>query len=228
MSTYTQTDPCTNLILDFIAGPESGGNYNAYYGNSGSTIPFITYSLARVYAFQATMRGGSTAVLRYQFLNKTLEGLQKKLNLPNSAICTPELQDRLAVELLIECKYPAWWKGQLPNDEFASRISEKWSSLPDPMNGGKSHYDGDSMGNRALVTLSAVYAMLNKARSLQAVPIPTVTDIQRLGEVAAGCTIYGDETIGLGSRLGLQRVIEVGAGVKIYGAELGAIAAKTR
>ena len=58
MSTYASSDRCTDIILDFIRGIEASGNYNAYFGAPGSTIPLSTYSLDQVYAFQRAMTGG--------------------------------------------------------------------------------------------------------------------------------------------------------------------------
>lgn len=185
MSTYRDKDNCTDIILDFIAGGvwgdklgnpigESNGNYNAYFGHVTGPYDFGAYSLDRVYAFQAGMLRRdrrSTAIGRYQFLRRTLQLLQKKHDLPGSTLFTPELQDRLAVDLLIGRGYPAWWRGSLSDAEFAHGLALEWASLPDPRNYGKSAYDGDSAGNHASVSLNKlgpdndVYDMLKRARA---------------------------------------------------------------
>ena len=175
---YRQTDPCTDIILDFIAGGlwgdvlgnpigESDGNYNAYFGHVKSNKDFSTYTLDLIYVFQTVMLSRdprSTAIGRYQFLRRTLKALQTKHDLPYSTRFTPELQDRWAVDLLVGRGYKAWWRGALTDEEFAHMLSMEWASLPDPLNGGRSHYDGDSAGNHASTTLDSVFNMLALAR----------------------------------------------------------------
>lgn len=176
---YRITDPCTDIILDFIAGGlwgdrlgnrigESNGNYNAYFGHIKSKRDFSTYRLDRIYNFQAQMLRNdprSTAIGRYQFLRRTLKALQAKHDLPSSTLFTPELQDRWAVDLLVGRGYRAWWRGAITDAEFARMLSMEWASLPDPLNGGRSHYDGDRAGNHASTTLESVYGMLELARA---------------------------------------------------------------
>lgn len=82
------------------------------------------------------------------------------------------MQDNLALRLLNGRGYGAWRAGTINDVEFAHRLSMEWASLPDPVNGGKSHYDGDSAGNHASCTLDAVYAMLKAAKAGGAVPHP--------------------------------------------------------
>lgn len=179
MSTYAGTDDCTDIILDFIAGGywgdelgnpvgESDGNYCAYFGHVESTVDLCAMSLAEIYRFQDSMLEEdprSTAIGRYQFLKGTLQGLQGEL--PASTLFTEELQDQFAVELLVRRGYSDWWRGDLSDEDFAHALSYEWASLPDPQNGGKSHYDGDSAGNHASTTLECVYEMLRRAGAEQ-------------------------------------------------------------
>lgn len=179
MSSFAGKDNCTDIILDFIAGGlwgdrlgnpvgESDGNYNAYFGHITGPYNFATYTLDRIYQFQAEMLvrdRRSTAIGRYQFLRRTLQALQAKRGLPGSTLFTHELQDRLAVDLLIGRGYPAWWRGSLTDAEFAHGLALEWASLPDPRNYGKSAYDGDSAGNHASTRMANVYAMLRRARA---------------------------------------------------------------
>lgn len=178
MSTFAGKDKCTDIILDFIAGGiwgdllgnpigESDGNYNAYFGHITGPYNFATYTLTQIYNFQAIMLRNdsrSTAIGRYQFLRRTLQALQTKQKLPNSTLFTPELQDKLAVDLLVGRGYKAWWRGSLDDEEFAHMLSMEWASLPDPFNAGRSHYDGDRVGNHASTSLKNVYNMLKRAR----------------------------------------------------------------
>jgi hypothetical protein len=176
MSTYAGTDGCTDILLDFISGGywgdqlgnpvgESNGNYLAYYGHVDSTKDLCSMMLWEIYQFQDNMPLGSTAIGRYQFLKGTLQGLQRQNELPSTELFTEELQDRLAVDLLVGRGYRDWWRGELSDEEFAHNISMEWACLPDPENGGKSHYDGDDIGNHASTTLDCVYEMLRRARA---------------------------------------------------------------
>jgi muramidase (phage lysozyme) len=177
MSSYAGKDDCTDIILDFIAGGvwgdklgnpvgESDGNYNAYFGHAHSAVDLSTKNLAEIYAFQAGMLNHdprSTAIGRYQFLRGTLKGLQGKHGMPDTALFTPAVQDEFAVDLMVGRGYKLWWRGKLDHVGFAHLLSCEWASLPDPENGGRSHYDGDSAGNHASTTLQHVYAMMNQA-----------------------------------------------------------------
>lgn len=207
MSTLRDTDKCTDTILDFIAGGvpgnpmgESKGNYNAKIGRINATDDLSQYTLDQIYEMQAAFirpnppdSGGrpkpwpSTAIMRYQFLKKTLQGLAAARKLPGSTKVTPHLQDVFGVDLLNRRGYADWRKGVINDDEFLHRLSCEWASLPDPKNGGKSHYDGDAAGNHASTTLAACRAMLAEARSAligAAVQLPPVTEGADLGELA--------------------------------------------
>ena len=174
MSTYAGKDGCTNTILDFIAGGvplnpsgEADGNYNAVIGNVHATQDLAALTELRIYVLMDKLKQHepSTAVGRYQFIYATLVSLSKARGLAPSTLFTHELQDQLAVDLLRGRGYASWWRGAMHNAEFAYGMSCEWASLPDPENGGKSHYDHVGP-NHASTPLSNVYTMLNAARLL--------------------------------------------------------------
>lgn len=168
MSTLKGTDPATDLLLDFIADRESAGHYNAVIGNARSTDDLSALTITGIYAKQAALLAlgrPSTAVGRYQIIRDTLRGLQASERLDGSERFTPEMQDRLAVALLVRRGYSDWWRGSLDDLNFAHQLSLEWASLPDPLNGGKSHYDGVG-ANHAGYTLPEVYGTLARVRSL--------------------------------------------------------------
>ena len=172
VSTYVNKDACTDIILDMLAEHESAGNYNAVIGNAHAADDLSKYTLTEIYGLMGRLLADgqpSSAIGRYQIIRKTLQGLQGKLNLPASTPFTRELQDRLAVELMIGRGYSAWWRGAMSNEDFAHGLSCEWASLPDPQAGGKSHYDGVGP-NHAGTTLEHVYATLDKARAAMAPP----------------------------------------------------------
>jgi hypothetical protein len=184
MSTYRGKDPATDLLLDFIAGGvpgnlegEAGGNYGAYFGHVHSKVDFSSMTLNEVYDFQARMLqddSRSTALGRYQFLRGTLQGLQVAHKLPGNTKLTNELQDRFGVSLMVRRGFSRWWLEQISDDDLANGFSMEWASLPDPQNGGKSHYDNDSAGNHASTSLANFMAVIAKAKTLRTQqPTPT-------------------------------------------------------
>ena len=93
-------------LLDFIAGPESAGNYNAFYGNSqNQSVNLTGMTLGQVQNFQSDLarRTGSSAAGRYQIIQGTLRGLMHEHNLSPDTLFTPELQDRMAISLMEGC-----------------------------------------------------------------------------------------------------------------------------
>lgn len=168
MSTFKATDPCTDIILDFIAAGESGGNYDAVIGDAKSAIGLNLMTLSQIYTLQAQLQTHepSTAIGRYQFIRDTLQGLVKARGVPTGTMFTNELQDQLALDLLNSaCAYKGWRAGTTSDATFEHLLSCQWASLPDPQHGGRSHYDGDSAGNHASTTLAAVGVMLGRARA---------------------------------------------------------------
>jgi conjugal transfer mating pair stabilization protein TraG len=170
MSTFKGKDDCTDMILDQLIAPtESGGNYNAVIGNARASDDLSVLPLGQIYDLMAQLvaRGEpSSAIGRYQIIRATLENLQDELNLPDSTLFTPVLQDGLAVQLMVGRGYRSWWRDQINDATFAHGLSCEWASLPDPRAGGKSHYDGVGP-NHAGQTLAYVYGVLKAARTVR-------------------------------------------------------------
>jgi len=183
MSTYKGVDDCTDIILDFIAGGvpgnpsgESDGNYNAVIGDAGASDDLGAKTITDIYALMdARLAAGmpSTAIGRYQIIRATLKASLAALSLGGDVRFTPELQDHLGLKLMVGRGYSSWFKGTMTDEDFAHGLSLEWASLPDPGNGGKSHYDGVGP-NHASTTLAVVYAMLAKARAARAAPAAPV------------------------------------------------------
>lgn len=174
MSTLRIVDPCADVILDFIAKYESAGNYNAVIGNAQSTDDLSALTISDIYLLQSRLLAAgrpSTAVGRYQIIRKTLQSLVAAGKAANSDKFTPPVQDALGLALLVFRGYQLWRKGIIGDAEFAHRLSMEWAALPDPDNGGKSHYDGVGP-NHAGTTLASVYAMLASARAAAEPPSP--------------------------------------------------------
>ncbi|WP_312529911.1 hypothetical protein [Paracoccus sp. (in: a-proteobacteria)] len=105
-------------ILELIAQRESGGDYNATLDNgrwTGGARNLVNMTLKEILALQSSMRTpenralygngqGSSALGRYQIVGTTLEGLIKDLGLTGNELFSPEMQDRLAEQLLRQIK----------------------------------------------------------------------------------------------------------------------------
>lgn len=145
-------DPQVARILDFVAGPESRGNYNAVYSQADRNVDLGTETLDTIIASGGyrTRTYGSSAIGRYQFMKATLQDLKKSMGLSGGEKFTPELQDRMAIALLERRGLTKWRAGEMTLEEFANNLAKEWASLPN-MQTGRSHYAGDGM-NKSLVT----------------------------------------------------------------------------
>lgn len=100
-------------ILDLIASVESRGDYNATLDNGRWTNGpqnLVAMTLNEVRALQAQMRtpenralygdgAGSSALGRYQIVGNTLDSLIKSMGLTGNELFSPEMQDRMAMQL---------------------------------------------------------------------------------------------------------------------------------
>lgn len=190
-------NPQAAHILDFVAGPESGGNYNAYYGHAGSTKDLSGMTLDQIAQFQHDLvhvdHLPSSATGRYQFMPKTLfggidpetgqfaPGLKQQMGLTGSERFTPELQDTLALQLLKNRGLEQWQKGTLSDQGFMNNLAHEWASLPN-VSTGRSQYDKDGL-NKSLVTVPQVGKMIEEARGLKAGDAPTEGHFQGGGGI---------------------------------------------
>ncbi|KQP81768.1 hypothetical protein ASF60_22185 [Methylobacterium sp. Leaf113] len=106
----------------------------------------------------------SSATGRYQFMKKTLRGLKQEMGLSGTERFSPELQDRMALQLLNRRGYSEWQAGRITDAQFANRLALEWASLPNitAQNGrpaGVSAYTGDGL-NKSLVSPASVLAAL--------------------------------------------------------------------
>lgn len=161
-------NPQAAHILDFVSGPESGGNYNAYYGHANSTKDLSGMTLNQVLTFQHNLVHvdglASSATGRYQFMPATLTNLMKQMDLTGNERFTPEMQDNLALQLLKNRGLEQWQQGKLSDATFMNNLAFEWASLPNPHT-GRSQYAGDGL-NKSLVTPAQVSTMLGGAKSL--------------------------------------------------------------
>lgn len=180
-------NPQAAHILDFVAGPESGGNYNAYYGHANSTHDLSGMTLSQVLDFQQRLitvdKLPSSAVGRYQFMPATLQTLMKQLHLSGSERFTPELQDQLALQLLKNRGLVQWQSGKMSDAQFMNNLAYEWASLPNPST-GRSQYDGGAGGNRALVTPRQFNDAVTTAKGMSAAVAERIANSPESDEAA--------------------------------------------
>ena len=167
-------------ILDFISSGE-GGYGASNRGTKGSTIVgselgmttrggknLTEMTLGEIMRFQAIKDPDNPdrlfAVGAYQFIPSTLKSAMESAGLSKDTVFTPDVQDRLGIELLIGSKRPklaAYIKGESNDIEAAmTDFAKEWASAPDPKT-GKSRYGS---GNKAKHSVAETRQALQRAR----------------------------------------------------------------
>jgi hypothetical protein len=152
-------------VLDLVAGPESRGNYNAWYRHADQNeVQLADLTVGEVRALQRRLvrRNGGSAVGRYQIIDDTLDGLIVRMGLSGKERFTPALQDRMAMHLAREAGLEAWLAGALSDERFAARLARVWAGLPGD-HSNRSVYAG-IQGNRATITWPSLVASLRHIR----------------------------------------------------------------
>jgi muramidase (phage lysozyme) len=146
-------------ILDLIGRAESGGNYNILVG--GKTNADLTnMTIAQVLDYQSNMRAQgheTTAVGKYQILQKTLQGLLKQGVVSPNETFSPSTQDKLAIALLNQRGWPNYQSGKITADQMADAIAKEWAGFP--LANGQSAYQGVG-SNKATVGRQEVLTAL--------------------------------------------------------------------
>jgi hypothetical protein len=156
----------TSAVLDLVAGPESRGNYNAWYRSAHQqevALAALTVSEVRALQRRLVRRSGGSAIGRYQIIGATLDGLIARLGLTGNERFTPALQDRMAMQLAHEAGLEAWLAGALDDERFAANLARVWAGLPSDQQ-GRSFYDG-IQGNRATIGWRTLVASLRDIRA---------------------------------------------------------------
>lgn len=163
-------------LLDLIAQPESGGNYNAIWGDASSKDPLLVeMSLDAILAWQrkriATI--GKSACGRYQYIRRTLKGLIKRHKIDRSRLYDEAMQDELAMHSLRARGLTAFLAGDGTAEDFANCLAMEWAGLPvvSMVQGayrwvkpGMSYYAGDGL-NKAHIGVDEVLNVLRGLRS---------------------------------------------------------------
>jgi muramidase (phage lysozyme) len=166
-------------LLDFIAKPESGGDYNIVWGSIKAKDkppkPLVNMTIGEVLAWQDKIDPYymSEASGKYQILEDTLRGLYKEAGMTTSDLFDEDGQDKLAVALLNRRGLQAYLKDVISAEKFADNLSKEWASLPCIFKDrkgrpatGQSYYAGDGL-NKSHVSIKE---LLNAVKSIKSVP----------------------------------------------------------
>ena len=137
--------------------------YNQVYG-ANRTIPLERMTLDQALAWQKreiSAGTDSSAIGRYQFINKTLKSLKSDMGLSGNEVMDKKLQDRMAVQLLKRRGFEQYAKGKLSKEQFANNLAKEFASLPvaSGRKKGRSYYADDGL-NKSLVSVSDIMRYL--------------------------------------------------------------------
>ncbi len=138
--------------------------YGAYVDDKSKPITSMT--LSEVLQTQRKMlrnkknRWNSSAVGKYQITRRTLKDLMKKLKLKGNELFTPELQDKMAIELLKRRGLEKFENGKISLKDFHNRISKEWASV------ARHGSDKGSYGQHVGTDSEALASVLSEIRNV--------------------------------------------------------------
>jgi hypothetical protein len=155
-------------LLNLIAQAESqgSGGYNAYnrgtIGNrvlpANERIDFSTMRISELQRRQSLPIDNPERIFaagRYQIIPSTLNENLRRANITSNDFFTPEVQDKLAVQLLISAGLNRYMTGAIGKDVFGNNISRVWAGLP-VVSGPRAGFSFYGGANRSNVSVSAV------------------------------------------------------------------------
>lgn len=170
---YGPDNPLGRLI-----GSGEGG-YNSYNRGGagdarGAQIDFSQMTVGEIMRRQDLPRGNPDrlfAVGKYQFTPDTLEETVRALGIDRNAKFTPQLQEKMFADYLIDEKRPAVKAyitgkagGATGLDNAQHALAQEFASVGTPRKGGRGVYDGDSGGNLASISPAQTERVLNQMR----------------------------------------------------------------
>ena len=180
-----------NSLLDFIAKPESGNNFNIVYGGIKAQDrpkkPLTQMTIGEVLDWQDSIdaRYPSEAAGAYQLMEDTLRPLPASAGLTTRDLFNEANQRKLATVLLKRRGLDKYLSGTISATQFAQNLSMEWASLPCTITDkrgraatGQSYYAGDGLNKSHVTTaafMAAVYAVRTDAQ-VSHIPEPTASD----------------------------------------------------
>jgi muramidase (phage lysozyme) len=178
------TQSAVTPLLDFIGNKESDGydDISGLVSRSKYPIkPLSQMTIQEVLDWQESIDDfqASEASGRYQIMEDTLRGydnsrssgpgnpLYTRAGLSAGDLFSPENQDKMAIELLRGRGLDRYLEGTLTREAFANNLAAEWASLPvvTGVNAGRSVYEGDRAGNRALTSIQEFLSVLDQIKT---------------------------------------------------------------
>lgn len=153
-------------LMDNLMGAESGGNYNAFHANGNNQdIRFTDMTIGEVLDWQksgAWKRYGaeSSAVGKYQFIEKTLRETVRDAGISLDTKFTPAVQDKLIFHRLTKTRgMQDYLEGKISAEEFLDNgLALEFAGLK--KTNGRGHYDGDGKNKATLSSRKALAALI--------------------------------------------------------------------
>lgn len=145
---YDSAQASARTLLDYIGHYESGNRNVIYDGGNGTEVDIANMTIDEVLAFQdnhVAQGYASTAISPLQFIRATLRSTVGNVpEVDGNDLMTPEVVERLGIELLEKRGLSRYLEGELGTDGFIYNLSQEWASLPKD-EGGRSYYAGDGL-----------------------------------------------------------------------------------
>lgn len=160
--------PLLNLIGK-SEGTDKGRGYNetlAYGKLTNGNVTLVNMTLDEVLALQEAMlrhkdnKWNSSALGRYQIVRKTLLALISKMKVSRKAYFDQNMQDAMAVQLLIGRGIGSWLNGNKSTADFMMGLALEWASLPT--------INGKGAYHAVKITPTEVQAVLSQVKALWA------------------------------------------------------------
>ena len=188
-------------MMNTLMGAESGGNYNAYFGNGGNqSVRFTDMTLSQVLEWQSSQIAAgaqSVAVGKYQFINKTLKEVIRQAGLdPETTKFSPAVQDKLVLtRLLTTRKFQDFLDGKITAEDYLdNHLAPEFAGLK--KTSGVGEYDGDGLNKATLSSRKSIAALLQFRENYVRDP----TSLKEATKNEDGLYVVGgDEPSGVGS-----------------------------
>lgn len=172
--------PGAAKLLDYIGRLETGRTDDSAYGvivffkHGKLPKPLTEYTIDELLAAQKTWAKNwrGSAAGKYQIIRKTLLGLIDQMEVPGSMKFSPDFQDQLGFQLLLNRGWQAFVSRQVTVGAYALQLAREWASIPvlSPVQGahrqvvrGQSYYAGDGI-NKAHADPKEFEALLASIR----------------------------------------------------------------
>ncbi len=149
-------------LLNTIARPESGGNYNI--SNGGHTYALTSMTIDQVIALQKSIvRKGddSSAMGRYQVMGFKLVEMKNRGIVSGNDFFDVTTQDKIGLQLLKDRGLDKFLAGDMTANNFATNITKEWAGWKNAS--GRGHYDRDGI-NHATGEFNELVTAAHKAR----------------------------------------------------------------